>query len=278
MWPLWQVGAPVCQPPSAAGPAALPSPRGNPRTRVPLEALLCGPPARAVPSALPDGRVLPAENWVPVLWWAIPRSRPSLENKGACPRLQGKGPWAVTPRPLSAVGSGEGSEGRERDRAKWLGPARGDGARVCARPGGGLGAVQPPGEAAGPLFSAQGCPDHRAASQQWGVRAVLGFHLKAGPVSPGVGIPGPQGSSLPAPGPGRCPAEFPVARLDVGFRLSGSASRQNSLSVSLEAPALRRTGGVLCSDEAPGPPVPLPGVRLQSLGHRGQRHRREARL
>lgn len=74
-----------------------------------------------------------------------------------------------------------GSGGGERNRAEWLGLDRGAGACVCVSvcvsvsvsPGWASeeasAPAQPPGEAArlsaGHLFSAQGCPDHRAASQ-----------------------------------------------------------------------------------------------------------------
>ena len=71
-----------------------------------------------------------------------------------------------------------GSGGGERNRAEWLGLDRGAGACVCVcvcvsvSPGWASeeasAPAQPPGEAArlsaGHLFSAQGCPDHRAAS------------------------------------------------------------------------------------------------------------------
>ena len=172
--PVWQVGAPLCQPhpgswayhpaaSSGAGPVLF------------LEALLCGASAQAVPAALPRDRVLPAEDAVPTLWRVRPRARPSLENRGARPRLQGEGPWAVTPRPLSAMGSvtrglREGSATGQSGQAPPEGPGL-----VCR--GGAPGwapeeasvPTQPPGEAAGlsagHLFSPQGCPDHRAVSQ-----------------------------------------------------------------------------------------------------------------
>lgn len=56
----------------------------------------------------------PRRGQVPTPWRVVPRASPSLENRGARPRLQGEGPWAVTPRPVSAMGSvtrdlGEGS-------------------------------------------------------------------------------------------------------------------------------------------------------------------------
>ena len=176
--PVWQVGEPLCQPhPGSWAYHAAASLGAGPVLF--LEALLCGAPAQAVPAALPSGRVLPAEDAVPTLWRVTPRARPSLENRGARPRLQGEGPWAVTPRPLSAMGSLTRGL-REGSATGQSGQAQPEGLGLVCRGGGAPGwapeeasmPAQPPGEAAGlsagHLFSAQGCPDHRAVSQPGG--------------------------------------------------------------------------------------------------------------
>ena len=125
-----------------------------------------------------------------------------------------------------------GSEGGERDRAEWPGPARGAGARVSGGgprlgPGGGLSAHTAPWRGCravcrAPVLS-PGLPRPQSSLPAGGqVQAVLSFRPRAGPVGSGVGTLGPHGSSLPIPSPGPCPAVLPVFLPDSTLWASGS--------------------------------------------------------
>lgn len=282
--PVWQVGAPLCQPhpgswayhpaaSSGAGPVLF------------LEALLCGASAQAVPAALPRDRVLPAEDAVPTLWRVRPRARPSLENRGARPRLQGEGPWAVTPRPLSAMGSVTRGL-REGSATGQSGQAPPEGPGLVCRGGPQAAPRRRPQCPHSPLARLQGCLQGTCSLPR---AAQTTEQSPSRGASPGCPEFPPEGGARRLwrwdPGSPRILSSYPqpwamssgatcfLARLDiVGFGLSGSAFCQNSLSTSVEEPVGRWTARMLCSDQALGQDAQAslrPFRERDSMGHRG---------